>query len=86
MYAILIFTGPLWLGGLIIALVIVIVWLNRELFSFFAKNRGVPVASSFFPLQILYYLYSLVSFFSGGMIYLIHSWQKERQPSSPNLD
>ncbi len=86
MYAILIFTGPLWLGGLIIALVIVIVWFNRELFSFFAKNRGVPVASSFLPLQILYYLYSLVSFFIGGINYLIHSRQKERQPSSPNLD
>ena len=87
MYGILIFTGPLWLAGLIIALVIVIVWFNRELFAFFAKNRGVPVAASFIPTPDPLLSCTAWSHFSlGGMIYLIHSRHKVRQPPSPNLD
>lgn len=86
MYGNLIFSGPLWLAGLIIALAIVIAWYNRGLFAFFAVNRSLPVAVSFFPIQILYYLYSLASFVLGGMIYLARSRQKVHQPPTQNSD
>lgn len=39
-----------------------IIFLNRRLYLFFLKERGVIFAASAFPLQLLYYLYSSVTF------------------------
>jgi hypothetical protein len=43
-------------------LVALIIALNHKLYSFFLNRRGLKFAVLVFPLQLLYYLYSGVTF------------------------
>jgi GT2 family glycosyltransferase len=57
--------APLRPGGLAVAAgaTVAVVLLNRKLFTFFARRRGLPFAAACVPLHLLYYAY-------GGLSYL----------------
>ncbi len=51
-------------GGVVLCLVVGILYLNRNLYAFFAKKRGAVFMVRAIPLHIFYYLYSGVTFVS----------------------
>jgi glycosyltransferase involved in cell wall biosynthesis len=82
-YCLQILPGPWWLSGFIVLLLVMIAWLNRGLFIFFAQRRTILIAVAFFPIQIMYYLYSLVAFIVGSVLYLINSRKHIHQTPLP---
>lgn len=55
----------LWRVGLLVlplAALLTVVVLNRDLFGFFRRQRGVVFAIACIPLHLLYFLYSLLSY------------------------
>jgi GT2 family glycosyltransferase len=60
-------------------IVLLIFLLNRDLYMFFARKRGVVFALAALPLQLMYYLYSLTTFIVGSGIYFFQNGQKARQ-------
>jgi len=55
----------LWRVGLLVlplAALLTVVVLNRDLFAFFRRQRGVAFAIACIPLHLLYFLYSLSSY------------------------
>lgn len=44
--------------------------INIDLFRFLANRKGIVFAAAAFPMQLLYYLYSLVSFGIGIFLHL----------------
>jgi GT2 family glycosyltransferase len=70
----------LWhlLGALVAALLaLLLVWLNFDLYRFFARKRGVWFALCAIPLHWLYYLYNAVSFAIGVALYLYEQLHPE---------
>ena len=53
-------------GGMRLAIaalaVLAVLGLNRDLFAFFARERGLAFATACVPLHLLYYLYSGLSY------------------------
>lgn len=63
----------LWypLGALVaVLLALLLLWLNFNLYRFFARQRGVWFALRTIPLHWLYYLYNAVSFGIGAALHL----------------
>jgi glycosyltransferase involved in cell wall biosynthesis len=81
-----IFSGPLWLASTIILVAVLIAWLNRGLFIFFVQRRGVLIALAFYPIQIMYYLYSLAAFFVGSVLHLANSRHNLHPTRDQNKD
>jgi glycosyltransferase involved in cell wall biosynthesis len=69
------FGALLWLG------VGAIVVLNRPLYAFFARRRGVCFALAVIPFQLLYYLYSLAAFALGVGHHVRATWRARRARS-----
>lgn len=69
-------------GPLALALVLGIVLVNAPLYAFFARERGVLFALFALPLQVLYYLYSVVALAVGLARHLAHA---RRMKSAPRL-
>lgn len=69
---VLLFQLPGWMAVLVGGLLLLIVLLNRDFYTFFARRRGVAFAVAVFPFHLLYYLYSVVSFAVGIGV---HLWQ-----------
>lgn len=55
-----------------------ILFINRELYRFLAGKKGIVFAVAAFPLQLLYYLYSLASFGIGILLHFRDSWLQPR--------
>jgi GT2 family glycosyltransferase len=56
-----------------------VVFVNRDLYQFFAKNRGFVFASASVALHLLYYLYSSLSY-----VYAVAGWKGSlRRRSTP---
>jgi glycosyltransferase involved in cell wall biosynthesis len=51
----------------------IIVLLNRDLYMFFFRKRGLAFAIAALPLQLFYYLYSMAALAVGGGIYLANN-------------
>jgi hypothetical protein len=81
-----IFSGPLWLASTIILVAVLIAWLNRGLFIFFVQRRSVLIALAFYPIQIMYYLYSLAAFFVGCVLHLANSRHNLHPTRDQNKD
>ena len=75
-------------AALIVLLLPVGVWLNRDLYRLFLRKGGVSLAIGGFLLQQLYYLYSLFGLVAGTVIHLGHrlAGRKRREPSGAGLD
>src|SRR5438105_2420601 len=57
--------------GIVVSLGVgLIVMVNRRLYGFFMRHRGVGFASAILPFQLLYYLYSVAAFALGVGYYL----------------
>jgi hypothetical protein len=54
-----------------LAYLTLIVLLNQRLYVFFYQKRGILFASAALPMQLLYYLYSFITFV---LISLSHFW------------
>ena len=56
--------GVFWppLTAVAASAVLAVVGLNRDLFAFFARQRGLAFAAACVPLHLLYYLYSGLSY------------------------
>ena len=54
--------------------------LNRKLYSFYTKKRGIIFTIKVIPLHILYYLYSGVSFVSCWIVYKIPIFESFNHP------
>jgi hypothetical protein len=62
---------PGWLGGLLLASAGVIVWVNRPLYAFFRRTRGITFAAAVIPFQLLYYFYSVLSLVVATGLYTV---------------
>jgi hypothetical protein len=71
-----------WVAIVIVLCVGAILWLNRGLFSFFVRSRGVLISTAFFPIQIMYYLYSLIAFGIGVVTHFFTTTFKVDQQHS----
>ena len=49
---------------------VALLWLNRDLYVFFARRRGWAFAARAAPFHWLYYLYNGISFILGTLAYL----------------
>ncbi len=61
------------LAGLLAVVLLAILFLNREIFRFFYRSRGVLFAIQAFPCQLMYFFYSGVTF--------VYSWFRYGLPS-----
>lgn len=68
---------PIYLavGSLLLSAGIVLI--NRRLYRFFYERRGLIFAMAAYPMQVLYYLYSLLAFMIGV---IQHLWQVAFKP------
>ena len=53
-----------------LGLVLLLLWLNRDLYRFFSHKRGLLFTLRVIPLHWLYYLYNAVAFGLGLLLYL----------------
>ena len=62
--SLLLVLGVVWPGLTAVAAlaVLAVIGLNRDLFAFFARQRGLAFAAACVPLHLLYYLYSGLSY------------------------
>jgi GT2 family glycosyltransferase len=63
--ALLLMSFPLWLVAPLLAMVLLLVLLNRRFYLFFARKRGAAFAVAVLPFHMLYYLYSVLAFALG---------------------
>jgi glycosyltransferase involved in cell wall biosynthesis len=68
-----VFKNQLWL--LVVALVVVAIWLNRDLYRLLFKRGGFWFSVNGFILQQFYYLYSMAGVAAGVAIYLARAWR-----------
>jgi glycosyltransferase involved in cell wall biosynthesis len=68
-----IFKYQFWM--LVVALVVVAIWLNRDLYRLLFKRGGFWFSVNGFLLQQLYYLYSIGGVAAGVAIYVARSWR-----------
>jgi len=71
---------PLWLTALLFFLLGIFIFFNREFYAFFRRKRGMMFAVAVIPLHMLYFLYSMVAFALGVLIY----YKKTGLPFLPN--
>jgi glycosyltransferase involved in cell wall biosynthesis len=71
-------SGSLWLSGLSALGLLV---LNRDLYAFFARQRGVMFAMKAIPLHWLYYLYACLAFTVGVGGYALSRGRARRSPA-----
>jgi glycosyltransferase involved in cell wall biosynthesis len=71
-----VFKYQFWM--LVVALVVVAIWLNRDLYRLLSKRGGFWFSVNGFFLQQLYYLYSIAGVVAGVAIYFARSWQLKR--------
>lgn len=55
-----------------------IFFINRDLYRFLAGKKGIVFVVAAFPLQLLYYLYSLASFGIGILLHFCDRWLQPR--------
>ena len=67
------FNYQLWM--LVVALIVVAIWMNRDLYRLLFKRGGVWFSVNGFLLQQFYYLYSIAGVVAGVAIYLTRSWR-----------
>jgi len=60
---------PPWLIMLVALLLAIFVLFNRSFYAFFKQKRGVMFAVAVIPFHMLYFLYSMVAFVLGTLIY-----------------
>ena len=70
---------PWWFTLPVLLILVFLVGLNRPFYLFFWQRRGLAFALATLPLQLLYYLYSLVSFV---LITIGHLWETSTKPKS----
>jgi len=63
--------APLW-AGVSATIVLGIVFLNRALYIFYARERGSLFAAAVIPMHVLYFLYSGLAFGCGLLLHLLH--------------
>jgi glycosyltransferase involved in cell wall biosynthesis len=64
------------------AIVGLLYWLSRDLYRYFARQRGWSFALRIAPLHYLYHLYNGFSFLTGSTLYLVRRWFGIRLPGS----
>ncbi len=74
-----IFQPLLWLGALLAALTLLV--LNRHLYEFFAKKRGLAFALRSLAPHWLYYFYNGISFGLGALLHLCDQFQNPSRSS-----
>ncbi len=74
---ILAFTYPARFIGPFLVFILAIAILNFNLYLFFFHRRGLVFTQAVFPIQILYYLYSVAAFIIASGIYL---WDIQLKP------
>ncbi len=60
---------PLWLTALVFLILGIFILFNRRFYAFFKQKRGIMFAISVIPFHMLYFLYSMVAFVLGTLIY-----------------
>lgn len=70
---------PWWFSLPVLLILVLVVGLNRPFYFFFWQQRGVAFALATLPLQLLYYLYSLVSFV---FVTIGHLWETNTKRKS----
>ena len=60
---------PLWLTAFLLFLLGVFIVFNRSFYAFFQQKRGSMFAIAVAPFHMLYFLYSMVAFALGTLIY-----------------
>lgn len=76
-----VWTPLLWISGAVITATIL---LNKSLFAFFFRQRGLMFACGCIPLYLLYYLYSGIAFLIVWMEYRVTSRGKFQASISDN--
>lgn len=64
---------PLWLTAFIFLLLGMFILFNHSFYAFFKQKRGVMFAMAVMPFHMLYFLYSMVAFALGTLIYYKNS-------------
>lgn len=77
-FGILLMESYYWAGAIVFLTILMIVLLNRRLYSFFIQKRGVSFAIAAIPFHMIYYLYSLTAFVLGNGIYIYKTKLKSR--------
>lgn len=77
-FGILLMESYYWAGSIVFLTILMIVLLNRRLYSFFIQKRGVSFAIAAIPFHMIYYLYSLTAFVLGNGIYMYKTKLKSR--------
>jgi GT2 family glycosyltransferase len=77
--------APLWLQVALPISLLLIVLVNAKLYAFYARRRGVLFAVNAFPLQLLYYGYSLLALGVAAVLHaralLVHQASKPPAPA-----
>jgi glycosyltransferase involved in cell wall biosynthesis len=68
-----------------VGLVILLLWLNSQLYYFFYQKRGLLFALKVIPLHWLYYIYNAISFGGGLILYWREQLKAEALPSPNRL-
>jgi glycosyltransferase involved in cell wall biosynthesis len=69
-----------WTLWLTIVLAGLLIWLNFDLYRFFARKRGILFALSVIPLHWLYYIYNAIAFGCGLMLHWYARYKAEFSP------
>ncbi len=67
-----------WAGVIVFLTILMIVLLNRRIYSFLIQKRGVSFAIASIPFHMIYYLYSLTAFVLGNGIFIYETKLKSR--------
>lgn len=70
--------SSIWLAVSSLLLLSIILVLNKRLFGFFTRKRGLFFAAAAIPFQLTYYLYSMAAFVIGGGIYFWNTRLKKQ--------
>lgn len=76
--AVLLVSFSIRLGAPVVALIFLIMVVNRRFYIFFARRQGVLFTFAVLPFHLFYYLYSLVAVVAGVVV---HLGQPQRTPS-----
>ena len=68
---------PIGLALPLLVILFLILLVNNQLYIFFIRKRGFVFALAALPLQLIYYLYSVIAFVIGGGI---HFWNTSFKP------